>query len=71
MTIDGHSGYLVNAGCPMPADETFSMPDIQYQAIVIADGRVYDIELDGNVDRSYFDALVATIRLDPSSAIDP
>jgi hypothetical protein len=70
VTIDGHSGYLVAVGCPMPADSTFSTPDIQFQAIVIADGRVYDIELDGNVDRSYFDALVATIRLDPASAID-
>jgi hypothetical protein len=70
VTIDGHSGYLVAAGCPMPADRTFSTPDIQFQAIVIADGRVYDIELDGNIDRSYFDALVATIRLDPASAID-
>ena len=35
VTIDGHSGYLVSAGCPMPADETFSTPDIQFQAIVI------------------------------------
>lgn len=70
LTIDGHSGYLVNVGCPLPADSTFSTPDIRFRAIVIADGRVYDIQLDGNVDRSYFDALVATIRLDPASAID-
>jgi hypothetical protein len=71
LQIDGHSGYLVDVGCPMPADRTFSVPDLQYRAIVIADGRVYDIRLDGNVDRAYFDAIVATIRLDPSSAVDP
>ena len=71
VTIDGHSGYLVTVGCPLPADSTFSTPDIRFRAIVIADGRVYDIELDGNVDRAYFDALVATIRLDPASALDP
>jgi hypothetical protein len=71
VTIDGHSGYLVNVGCPLPADSTFSTPDIRFRAIVIADGRVYDVQLDGNVDRSYFDALVATIRLDPASAVDP
>ena len=71
LAIDGRSGYLVNTGCPMPADRTFSVPDLQYRAIVIADGRVYDIRLDGNIDRAYFDAIVATIRLDPSSALDP
>jgi hypothetical protein len=70
LPIDGRIGYLVNAGCPMPADRSFSVPDLQYRAIVIADGRVYDIRLDGNVDRAYFDAIVATIRLDPSSALD-
>jgi hypothetical protein len=71
LAIDGRSGYLVNAGCLMPADRTFSVPDVQYRAIVIADGRVYDVRLDGNIDRAYFDAIVATIRLDPASAVDP
>ena len=70
LAIDGRTGYLVNDACPMPADREFSVPDLQYRAIVIADGRVYDIRLDGNIDRAYFDAIVATIRLDPSSALD-
>ena len=71
LTIDGHSGYLVASGCPMPADRKFSVPDLAYRAIVIADGRVYDFQLDGNVDRAYFEAILATVRLDPPSAIDP
>jgi hypothetical protein len=70
LQIDGHTAYLVRDGCPMPADQNFSTPDIEFQAIVIADGRVYTIGLDGNVDRAYFDAIVATIRLDPSNAVD-
>ena len=70
LAISGRSGYLVDAGCPMPADTNFSNPDLRYRAIVIADGRVYDISLHGNVDRAYFDAIVATIRLDPASAAD-
>ena len=70
LAIDGRTGYIVNDACPMPADREFSVPDLQYRAIVIADGRVYDIRLDGNIDRAYFDAIVATIRLDPSSALD-
>jgi len=71
LPIDGHSGFLVDAGCPMPADRQFSVPDLRYRAIVFADGRVFDVQLDGNVDRAYFDAIAATIRLDPSSAVDP
>jgi hypothetical protein len=69
--IGGQSGYLATAGCPMPADTKFSVPDVQFEAFVFAGGRVYEISLDGNVDLGYFGALVATIRLDPSRAIDP
>jgi hypothetical protein len=68
--IDGRSGYLVLSGCPMPADSTFSDPDVRYQALVIAGGRVYEIDLDGVVDRGYFDAVLATLGLDPASAVD-
>ena len=70
LAIDGRTGYLVTDACPMPADRQFSVPDLEYRAIVIADGRVYDIRLHGNIDRAWFDAIVATIRLDPSSALD-
>jgi hypothetical protein len=71
LRIDGLSAYLNVAGCPMPADTKFSVPDVQYGALVVARGRVYLISLDGNVDLGYFEAIVATIRLDPASALDP
>lgn len=69
--IDGHSGYLVSAGCPAPADSKFSVPDIEFEALVIVDGHAYEMTLDGKVDRAYFEAILTTMRFDPSSAIDP
>ena len=69
--IDGESGYLDVAGCPMDADITISSPDSKFEAFVFSADRVYQITLDGNVDLGYFEALLATMTLDPGSAIDP
>ena len=71
LRIDGLTAYLHTAGCPMPADTKFSAPDVQYAAFVFAGGRVYHVSLDGKVDQAYFEAIIATIRLDPASALDP
>lgn len=40
-------------------------------AFAFAGDRVYQITLDGDVDKPYFEALLATIKLDPASALDP
>jgi hypothetical protein len=71
LPIDGRSGYLRQAGCPMYADSAMSSDDIVFEAFVFADDRVYEITLDGKVDLPFFEALVATMKLDPASAIDP
>jgi hypothetical protein len=71
LRIDGVTAYLNIAGCPLPADTKFSVPDVQSAALVVAGGRVYLISLDGNVDQAYFEAVIATVRLDPASALDP
>lgn len=71
LTVDGRSGYLDLAACPFPADAGFSTPDVDYDLIVFAGGRVYEIGLDGVVDLAYFEAILATVHLDPASAIDP
>ena len=42
-----------------------------FNAFVFAGDRVYQITLDGEVDLAYFEALLATMKLDPASAIDP
>jgi hypothetical protein len=69
--VDGMSGYLNLNGCALPADHEFSTPDITFGVLVFAADRVYRIALDGVVDRGYFEAILATVRLDPASAIDP
>jgi hypothetical protein len=71
VTVDGRSGYLDLNACPRPADNKFSTPDIAFDVIVFAGDRVYRIGLDGVVDLGYFEAILATVRLDPASAIDP
>jgi len=71
VVVDGRSGYLVLNGCALPADHEFSTPDLTFDVLVFAADRVYRIALDGVVDRGYFEAILATVRLDPSSAIDP
>jgi hypothetical protein len=71
VTVHGRSGYLDLNACPLPADESFSTPDVAFDVIVFAADRVYRIGLDGVVDLNYFEAILATVRLDPASAIDP
>jgi hypothetical protein len=71
LPIDGQSGYLDIAGCPMSADAALSATDLVFNAFVFAGDRVYQITLDGDVDLAYFEALLATMKLDPASAIDP
>ena len=71
VTIDGQLGYLDVEACPAAADAGFSSPDLRFDAIVFSGNRWYEIELDGVVDRAYFEAILSTIHFDPASAIDP
>jgi len=71
LTVAGAPGYLDIEACPQPADRGFSTPDVLYEAIVFSGGRVYQIGLDGVVDRGYFEAILATMHFDPASALDP
>jgi hypothetical protein len=71
LSVDGALGYLNIEACPLPADRAFSSPDLLFELIVVSGDRAYQIGLDGVVDQSYFEAILATIRLDPASALDP
>lgn len=71
LTVDGATGYLDIEACPLPADRGFSAPDVLYEVIVFSGGRVYQIGLDGAVDRGYIEAILATVHFDPASALDP
>jgi hypothetical protein len=71
LSVDGQLGYLDVEACPASADTRFSIPDLRFDVLVFSGGRVYEITLDGIVDRAYFEAVLATVHLDPASAIDP
>jgi hypothetical protein len=68
--VSGASGYLDADACAWPAEGRVSEPDVWFDALVFAGGRVYQIGLDGNVDRATFEAILATVTLDPAAALD-
>jgi hypothetical protein len=41
-----------------------------YVVLLVTGGRAYDFILDGNVDPAYLEAIMATVTLDPASAVD-
>jgi hypothetical protein len=65
--IGTETGYVANNG--LAAAGTIS-PGIAraFAAVVISGDRAYNFLMDGKVDRATFDAFLATIRLDPTSA---
>ena len=70
LEVDGVSGYLDMADCPVPVDSRISDRDIGFDVLVFSGGRAYAIGFDGDVDLGYFKALLATVRLDPAAAIN-
>ena len=42
-----------------------------YVVVLVLDNRAYEFILDGAVDPAYLQAMLATVALDPSSAVDP
>lgn len=68
LEVDGVSGYLDMADCPVPIDSRISDRDVGFDALVFAGGRVYQIGFDGDVDLAYFKVILATVRLDPAKA---
>jgi hypothetical protein len=41
-----------------------------FDLVVVVGDRAYDFTTEGNIDRDFLDALLATIEFDPSSAVD-
>ena len=70
LTIGGASGYLIGADCHVSLDNKISDRDVAFRAFAFSGDRVYEIRFDGDVDLAYFKAILATIRLTPSTAVD-
>lgn len=68
--VSGVSGYLDANACGWPAEGRVSEPDVWFDALVFSGGRVYQIGLDGDVDLAEFQAILASVTLNPSAAID-
>jgi hypothetical protein len=62
------NGYLDGNDCP--GDGTVVPGDRFDEALVFTGGRVYLFWIQGEVDRPWFEAILATVTLDPSRAVD-
>jgi hypothetical protein len=66
----GASAGLIDAdGCEAP-DPPLGKGGSLYDAVVIVDGRAYNFTMDGELSHSDFIAVLATVALDPASAVD-
>jgi hypothetical protein len=70
VAVGDQTGFIVFDG-PMPAGGTLVPGGHVFEVAVVVEGRGYDFTLDGNVDRDYLAAMLATVVFDPASAVDP
>lgn len=68
--IGAFTGLIDADGCETP-DPPLGKGGALYDAVVIVDGRAYDFTMDGELSHSDFVAVLATVALDPASALDP
>lgn len=70
IAIGDQTGFIAYDGS-MAASGTIVPGGLLFDAVVVVDGRGYNFTLDGYVDHDYFAAMLATVVLDPASAVDP
>jgi hypothetical protein len=70
LQLDGASAYLHLIDCPTSRDDQIAARDMSFEALAFAGGRVYQLRLNGDVDRADFEALLASVRFDPANAVD-
>lgn len=70
-TIDvgGHQGFIDADGVTAFAG-TIAPGAVMYDVVVVVDGRGYNFNMDGIVNRSSLEAMLATVTFDPASAVD-
>ena len=68
--VGSDSGYLDAADCAVPPDEWIASRDVRFHAFAFSGGRVYQFGMHGDIDLEDFKALLAAVRLEPSSARD-
>ena len=68
--IGGNTGYI-DADGVLARGGTVASGGVMYDAVVIVDGRAYNFNMDGRVDRSVFEAFLATVQFVAAGADFP
>ena len=64
-------GTVAVNGCVIPLQQSPMFPgEHAYAVYLVVGGRAYDFLLDGAVDPAYLEAILATVSIDPASAVD-
>ena len=69
VTIGGRRGYL-DADGVLARGGTIHPGGVMYDAVILVDGRAYNFNMDGEVDRAMFEAFLSSVVFDPSAASD-
>lgn len=69
VTIGGHVGHMDEDGASASGG-TVATNGFIYDAVVVVEGRGYIFILDGHVNQAIFEALMASVILDPAAATD-
>jgi hypothetical protein len=69
VTIDGQPGKIDYDGGPA-AGGTITPGGVMFDAVVVADKRAYNFNMDGKIDRATFDALLAAVTLPVLPTLD-
>ena len=66
--IGGQSGYLTADGSPA-AGGAIVPSSVYFDVVVVVDGRGYNFDMDGHVDRAYFQAMLDSVTFSAPSAL--
>jgi hypothetical protein len=71
--IGDQQGFIDADGTAVPSGITpgsVASGGVMYDVVVVVDGRGYNFNMDGVVDRSSFEAMLASVTFDAGSAVD-
>jgi hypothetical protein len=73
ISVGGQSGTVAVNGCSTRAgfNGGISPRGYVYAVVLVYGDRAYEFILDGNVDAYYLEEMLATVTLEPASAVDP
>ena len=70
VTVGGETGTVAVNGCVNLGSGGMIPGGRAYVVLLVVGSRAYDFILDGAVDPAYLEAILATVKFDPASAVD-